>query len=229
MKLIWKLVLEFLPLGLFFIFTERYDVYVGTGVMMGATLVCMTIIWLIWRSVALMALITAATGLLFGALTIYWTDPLFVKLKPTVVSLVFASILLGGLMFNKPLLKPLLGEDLNLTAKGWRVITWRWMWYFVFVAFLNESVWRGADLVWPAEPATATEFWAAFKAFGLMPITILYGLWQIPLVRRHRKPAAPVDHTFDAIADFFDGTYRVSGGSSAREAPSLSASPRDQE
>ncbi|MEZ5922996.1 MAG: inner membrane-spanning protein YciB [Hyphomicrobiaceae bacterium] len=228
MKLIYKLVLEFLPLGLFFVFTERYDVYVGTAVMMGTTVISMAIIWWIWRSIALMALITAATGLLFGAMTIYWTDPLFVKLKPTIVGFLFASILLGGLMINKPLLKPLLGEDLNLTEKGWRAVTWRWMWYFIFVAFLNEAVWRGANLVWPDAPRTATEFWAAFKAFGLMPITILYGLWQIPLVRRHRLPGAPVDHTFDAIADFFDGTYRHSG-STAREPASLRASQHETE
>jgi intracellular septation protein len=226
MKLIWKLILEFLPLGLFFVFTERYDVYVGTAVMMAATVVSMAIIYWIWRSVALMALITAATGLAFGAMTIYWTDPLFVKLKPTIVSFVFATILLVGLMANRPLLKPLLGEDLNLTEKGWRAITWRWMWYFVFIAFLNEAVWRGANLVWADSPATATEFWAGFKAFGLMPITILYGLWQIPLVRRHRTPGAPVDHTFDAIADFFDGTYRHTS-SAAREPAGLRASQRE--
>ena len=144
MKLIWKLILEFLPLGLFFVFTERYDVYVGTAVMMGATVVSMAVIWGIWRKIALMALITAATGLLFGALTIYWTDPLFVKLKPTIVGFTFAAILFTGLVINKPLLKPLLGEDLNLTEKGWRAITWRWFWYFVFISFLND---RSGSLV----------------------------------------------------------------------------------
>ncbi len=228
MKLIWKLILEFLPLGLFFVFTERYDVYVGTAVMMGATVVSMAVIWGIWRKIALMALITAATGLLFGALTIYWTDPLFVKLKPTVVGFTFAAILLTGLMMNKPLLKPLLGEDLNLTEKGWRAITWRWFWYFVFISFLNEAIWRGANVVWPTDPTTATEVWAAFKLFGLLPLTIIFGVWQIPFVRRYRKPGAPVDHTFDAIADFLDGTYRHSS-QAARPAASLSPSRHEGE
>ncbi|MFO1172356.1 MAG: inner membrane-spanning protein YciB [Hyphomicrobiaceae bacterium] len=227
--LLLKLLLEFIPLILFFVFTERFDVYVGTGIMMVATVICMTIIWMKWRKIGWMALITAATALVFGAMTIYWTDPLYVKLKPTIVCLIFAAILLGGLALDRALLKPLLGVELNITERGWRKITWRIMWYFIVIAFLNEAVWRGANLYWADDLSFATEVWAGFKAFVMMPLTIVFCLLQIPLAKRFRKPGTPPNDAIDAIADFFDGTYRVSGGSSARDAPGLSASPRDQE
>ncbi|MEZ5773600.1 MAG: septation protein A [Hyphomicrobiaceae bacterium] len=196
MKLFIKLVLEFLPLGLFFIFTDRYDVYVGTAALMVATVICMGIIWIAYRQIAIMALITAATGLISGALTLYLTDPLYVKLKPTIVSLLFAAILYGGLMFRKALLKPLLGEDLHLTDIGWRLVTHRWGLYFLFIAVLNEAIWRNFSI----------EFWAGFKAFALTPLTVLYALSQVPLLRRHRTHDAPENPTVDQIADFLEGT-----------------------
>ena len=226
--LLWKLLLEFFPLILFFVFTERADVYVGTGIMMAATVICMSIIWIKWRKIGWMALITAATALMFGAMTIYFTDPLYVKLKPTVVSFVFAAILLGGLMLDRPLLKPLLGTELNLSEKGWRTITWRVMWYFIFIAFLNEAVWRGANLIWFDDLTYATEVWAAFKAFGLMPLTILFVIIQFPLAKRFRKPGAPANEAIDAIADLFEGTYRY-GSPTARPSASLSASRHEAE
>lgn len=229
--LLWKLLLEFFPLILFFVFTERYDVYVGTGIMMVATVICMSIIWIKWRKIGWMALITAATALMFGAMTIYWTDPIFVKLKPTVVCFVFAAILLSGLALNRPLLKPLLGTELNLTEKGWRTITWRVMWYFIVIAFLNEAVWRGADLYWSDDLTFATEVWAGFKAFVLMPLTVMFCVMQFPLAKRFRKPGAPANEAIDAIAEFFDGTQRYTGdsGTAVRPAASLSASRHDAE
>lgn len=195
MKLFLKLFLEFLPLGLFFVFTDIYDVYVGTTVLMIATVATTAAVWLIYHKLAWMALITAATGLLSGSLTLYFVDPVFVKLKPTIVSLFFAAILLGGLIVKKPLLKPLIGEDLHLTEEGWRVVTLRWALYFVFIAVLNEGIWRNFS----------TEFWAGFKALALMPLTIMYALSQVPLLRQHRLPGAPHDGIFEQVADWIEG------------------------
>lgn len=190
MKLSCKLAIEFFPLAAFFVAIQGADVYVGTAVMMVATVVSMSAVWMLWRQLALMALITAGTSLLFGALTLYWTDPVFVKLKPTIVSLLFAGILACGLLFHKPLLRPLLGDDLNLTPEGWHAITWRWTLYFVFVAFTNEIVWRSADAIWRDDAASAVRVWASFKLFGLTPMTLAFALCQLPLLRQHRLSQA---------------------------------------
>ena len=191
MKLFIKLVLEFTPLALLLIFTERYDVYVGSAALMIATVVSLALVWLLYRKVAVMAIITALTGLAAAGLTVYYTDPHFVKLKPTFVSLIFAGILSIGLIIRRPLLHTLLGEDLNLSEEGWRVLTGRWILYFVLIAVFNEVLWRGAEIIWHADPAIADRVWARTKVLGIMPFTGLYALCQVPVLRRYRLPAAP--------------------------------------
>src|SRR5262245_58458509 len=103
MKLLLKLLLEFMPLGLFFIASTEYDVFVGTGILMVATVISLILTWRIFRQVAIMAIITAATGIAAGAMTLFFYDETYVKLKPTVVSLIFAAILLGGQFMRRPL------------------------------------------------------------------------------------------------------------------------------
>lgn len=182
MKLILKLVLEFAPLLIFFIVSTNTDVYTGSAILVIATLVSMTIMWLKFRRIAMMALITAVTGVVSGSMTAYFGNEVFVKLKPTIVSLLFAGILLAGQIADRPLLKKLLDEDLNLTNKGWRVISWNWLWYFIFIAVLNEALWRNVS----------TDAWLTFKVFGLAPLTVLYGVLQLPLLSRYRaRPGEP--------------------------------------
>jgi intracellular septation protein len=101
---------------------------------------------------------------------------MYVKLKPTIVSLIFAAILLTGQLINRPLFKPLLGENLHLTDEGWRILTWLWFGYFLFITGLNEYIWRNYS----------TEFWVAFKAFALMPMTVLFALPQMFFLKRYR-------------------------------------------
>ena len=184
-----------MPLGLFLLATDFYDIYVGSAVLGVATLVCMLVIWAIYRQLALMAIITGVTGLFAAGATVVLVDPMWVKLKPTIVSALFGTILATGLARDKPLLRPLIGEDLNLTDTGWRAITWRWMFYFFFVAALNEVVWRGANAIYPAPhlpgvPHPADQLWASFKVTVLMPMSILYAALMLPLLARYRD-----DHT----------------------------------
>lgn len=181
MKLFIKLVLEFSPLLVFFIASTHTDVYTGSAILVVATAISMAIMWIKFRRIAAMALITMITGIVSGAMTAYFVNEVFVKLKPTIVSLAFAIILLIGQMMDKPLLKKLLDEDLNLSSEGWRAISWRWLWYFIFIAFLNEFLWRNFS----------TEFWLAFKVFGLTPMTILYGLAQLPMLSRYKARPGP--------------------------------------
>jgi intracellular septation protein len=176
MKLSVKLLLEFAPLGLFFLASTEYDIFVGTGILMLATVVSLILTWRIFRQLALMAIINAITGLSAGAMTLLFYDESYVKLKPTVISLVFASILLVGQITRRPLFKTLLGQNLHLTDEGWRILTWLWLGYFLFISGLNEYIWRNFS----------TEFWVTFKAFALMPLTVLYALPQMLLMNRYR-------------------------------------------
>ncbi len=179
-KLVFKLILEFLPLALFFLASTEYGFWVSTAVMMVATVISLIATWILFRQLALMAIITAITGFLAGGVTLIADNPMYVQMKPTIVGGVFAVILLTGLVSERPLFKVLLGQNLHLTEKGWRVLTLLWFAYFVFISGLNEFIWRNYS--W--------EFWAAFKAFGLMPLTVVYALPQTLLLRRYRLPDA---------------------------------------
>jgi intracellular septation protein len=195
MKIAVKLALEFLPLILFLIFTFTHDIYVGTAWLMGTTVIATWAVWYLYRRIALMALINAVTGLISGAMTLYFTDPVYVKMKPTIISGLYAAIMAVGLLTNRPLLKTLLGEELHLEDKGWKVITSHCALYFTFIAVLNEVIWRNFS----------TEFWAGFKVFGLIPLSIVFAVAMIPLARHYRDPNAPHDPEFDSIADYLDG------------------------
>jgi intracellular septation protein len=194
-KLALKLVIEFMPLGLFFLASTQYGFWVSTAVLMVATVISLGLTWYLFRQLALMAIITAITSIVAGGFTLIWSDPHYVQMKPTIVGFVFASILMTGLILRKPLFKVLLGQNLNLTEEGWRVLTWVWFGYFVFISILNEYIWR----------TNSWEFWAAFKAFGLMPLTVLFALPQMYLLRRY----APKDQ---------NATYKFAAAP-ARKAP----------
>lgn len=175
MKLFVKLLLEFSPLGLFFLASTEYGFFTSTAVLMVATVISLIVTWRLFRQLALMAIITAATGLIAGAATLILVDQVYIQLKPTIVGLTFSSILIIGLIKDKPLFKLLLGENLYLTDEGWRLLTWLWLGYFLFITGLNEYIWRTHSFA----------FWAGFKAFGLMPLTVIYAIPQIYLLKKY--------------------------------------------
>ena len=124
--------------------------------------------------------------LIFGALTLYFDNNLFIKLKPTIVNCLFGSALLGGLAFGRSLLSVLLDSALQLDETGWRKLTFRWGVFFFVLAGLNEIVWRTqSDL-----------FWSGFKFFGTMPLTVVFVLAQVPLIMKHelKEPENAPDH-----------------------------------
>jgi len=118
---------------------------------------------------------TAVLVVLFGGLTFLLDDPSFIKVKPTIINLLFAGVLMAGLVMRRPLLKLLLGEAFNLTDEGWRKLTIRWILFFLALAALNELVWRNFS-----EAA-----WVNFKVFGILPLTLVFATAQIGLIRRH--------------------------------------------
>lgn len=186
-KLATKLAIEFMPLGLFFLASTEYDFWVSTAVLVVATIVSLALTWWLFQQLALMAIITAITSVGAGSVTLIWNDPMYVQMKPTIVGAIFSTILLTALISREPLFKILLGQNLLLNEEGWRVLTWLWLAYFIFISVLNEFIWRNYS--W--------EFWAAFKAFGLMPMTVAYALPQMWLLKRYQPqeiPVAPAVH-----------------------------------
>jgi intracellular septation protein len=196
-RLFWKVLLEFMPLAVFLVVVASHGIYVASAVLGILTLISMVLVRVIFKKMALLALITGITGILAAGATVYMVDPMFVKMKPTIVSALFGSILAAGLAMGKPLLRPLIGEDLNITDAGWRAVTWRWMVYFFVIAIANEAVWRGAMVIWPGPVAhiaspMADEVWALYKVVVVMPFTLFFAAFMLPLLKRYRNEAAPV-------------------------------------
>ncbi|MDP6019757.1 MAG: septation protein A [Alphaproteobacteria bacterium] len=173
-----KLALEIGPLALFFLTNAKAGIFWATAVFMVAILVSLTINWLLERRVPTLPLVTGIFVLVFGGLTLILQDELFIKLKPTIVNTLFAVILFGGLFWGKSFLKSLMGSMFRMTDLGWRMLTIRWALFFVLLAVLNEIVWRN----------TSTDTWVSFKVFGIMPLTILFSLSQLPAMNRHQLP-----------------------------------------
>jgi len=185
-----KLVLELGPLMVFFFANARGEwliekfpalanlggpIFVATALFMIASVIALAASWLILRSLPIMPLVSGAVVLVFGALTLWLHDDVFIKMKPTIVNSLFAAVLLGGLAFGKSLLGYVFDSAFHLDAEGWKKLTLRWGLFFVFLALVNEVVWR----------SFSTDTWVAFKVWGIMPITLLFTLSQMPLIMRH--------------------------------------------
>ena len=189
-----KLALELGPLVIFYVANARADIFAATAWFMAAMVGSLVLSWLLLHKVAVMPLVTAVVVLIFGGLTLWLHDDTFIKMKPTIVNALFAATLLIGLAFGQSLLRYVFGEVYKLRPEGWTVLTLRWGLFFLFLAVLNEVVWRGADAM-IKDPKAATDLWVAFKVWATMPITIVFTLFQLPLLTRYapdaEHPAAP--------------------------------------
>ncbi|MBJ3777208.1 septation protein A [Acuticoccus mangrovi] len=196
-----KLVLELGPLVTFFVVNARaeawhfadYALFSGvapkevpimaaTAAFMLATVAALAVSLALYRRIPVMPLLSGVIVVVFGGLTLYLQDELFIKLKPTIVNLMFAAALLGGLfVFKRPLLGFVFDSVFQLDEEGWWKLSFRWGLFFLFLAGLNEAVWR----------SFSTDTWVTFKVFGTMPLTIAFAISQMPLLNRHQlKPTA---------------------------------------
>ncbi len=180
-----KLLLELGPLVLFFVMNARAGIFTATAWFMAAMVVSLAISGLIFKRIAVMPLVTGIVVMIFGGLTLYLQDDTFIKMKPTIVNILFGGVLLGGLPFGQSLLKYVFGEVYRLTEKGWFVMSWRWGVFFLVLAILNEIVWRNFS----------TDLWVAFKVWGIMPITVVFSMFQLPVLTKY------ADHEAEEAAE----------------------------
>jgi intracellular septation protein len=150
-------------------------IFLATAVFMVAMLIALAVSWVLTRHLAVMPLITGVVVLVMGGLTLWLQDDIFIKIKPTIVNTFFGAVLLLGLLFGRSLLAYVFDAAFSLDAEGWRKLTLRWGLFFLFLAVLNEVVWR----------TQTTDFWVAFKVWGIMPITMIFAMAQLPLMQRH--------------------------------------------
>lgn len=185
-----KLFLDILPLLTFFVGFKWLNLFDATALLLLVTLAIVIFTYVIERRIALSPLITAIVVAVFGGLTLWLHDERFIKLKPTILNLTFAAILLIGCAFNKGLLKSLFSAAFTLTDRGWKLLSLRWGLFFIILAGLNEYVWRNYP----------TETWVNFKVFGLLGLTMLFMLLQTGFIARHslaeaneQNPQTPKD------------------------------------
>lgn len=170
-----KFLIEVGPLGVFFFANNRFDIFTATAAFMVAVTISLAANYALERRLPAMPLVTGVFVLVMGGLTLYLQDDLFIKVKPTITNLLFAGILLGGLAAGKLFLRYVFGAAFRLDEAGWRILTIRWSLFFVFLAIVNEIVWRNFS----------TDAWVNFKVFGIMPMTFIFALAQLPVVKRH--------------------------------------------
>lgn len=186
-----KLLIELGPLLVFFAVNyvasrklpeARDAIFWGTGAFMVATVVALVASRALWGRLPVMPLVSGVLVMVFGALTLYLKNEVFIMVKPTILYTLFAVVLFVGLARGTPLLKYAFGSTIDLTPTGWRLLTIRWAVFFVVLAVLNELVWR----------TQTAEFWIRFKLLGFLPLTIIFAIAQTGLMKRH---AASTDST----------------------------------
>lgn len=176
-----KFLYDYLPLLVFFIcykFARTSNPLITATIFMVATTILALIIsYILTRTIPMVALLSGLILSLFGGLTIFLQNEIFIKMKPTIINLIFAVILFYGYFSNKAFLSYLLGEQIKMSAKAWLTLSMRWAAFFIFLAALNEVIWRNFS----------TDFWVQFKVFGMMPISLIFTLSQAPFVLAEMK------------------------------------------
>ena len=174
-----KFITDFGPLLVFLIFYYNSDKNLKTALppFIIATIISLAIVWFLEKKIPMIPLIGGVLITLFGGLTIYFDNPIFIYIKPTIINIIFGLALLFGKFFTKePILKKILGKSIILTNEGWDILNKRWIIFFFALALLNELVWR----------TQSEEFWVNFKVWGILPITFIFTAFQIPLINKHK-------------------------------------------
>jgi intracellular septation protein len=178
---------DYVPLAIFLLTYLQMGLYAATAALMVAVTTGIILSYTLERTVPIMPLVTGGLVMVFGGLTLAFDDERFIKMKPTIVQTLFAIIMFGGLILDKPVLKPLFGKAWQLRDEGWRKLTLRFGIFFIIAGALNEVVWR----------TQTTDVWVSFKVFGLMGLTFMFMMSQVPMIKRYHIP----EENGDASAD----------------------------
>ena len=171
-----KMALEMGPLLIFFVVNAKWGIMAATAVFMVTTTIALSVSYITTRRLPAMLLIGGSFIMVFGGLTLALDDDMFIKLKPTIVNTLFAGALFTGLATGRNFLKKIFASAIHIDDEGWRKLTWRWAWFFIVLAILNEIVWR----------TQTTDMWVNFKVFGIMPLTLVFSFTQLPLIFSHQ-------------------------------------------
>ena len=178
-KSLIKFLTDFGPLAIFLYiyYDSGKDLKVAIPPFVVATLISLMIVWYLEKKLPMVPLLGGILITFFGGLTIYFNNPIFIYIKPTIINILFGfAVLFGKYFTNEPILKKILGKSITLSDLGWDLLNKRWMYFFFFLALLNECVWR----------TQSEEFWVNFKVWGLLPITFIFTAFQISLINKHR-------------------------------------------
>tara|TARA_B100000902_G_scaffold208317_1_gene198344 strand:+ start:197 stop:748 length:552 start_codon:yes stop_codon:yes gene_type:complete len=179
-KSFFKFITDFGPLLVFFSFYYRNEKNLEIAIppFIIATLIALILVRIVEKKIPMVPLIGGILITFFGGLTIYFKNPIFIYIKPTIINILFGLALLCGKFFsNEPILKKMLGNALKLTDEGWAILNKRWVYFFFFLAFLNELVWR----------TQSEEFWVNFKVWGILPITFIFTAFQFNIINRYKS------------------------------------------
>ena len=174
-----KFITDFGPLLIFFFFYYNSDKNLKVAIppFIIATIIALAIVWIIEKKIPMIPLIGGILITFFGGLTIYFNNPIFIYIKPTIINILFGFALLFGKFFTKePILKKMLNKSIKLTDEGWNILNKRWIFFFFSIAILNELVWR----------TQSEEFWVNFKVWGLLPITFIFTAFQVSLFTKYK-------------------------------------------
>jgi len=178
-KSLIKFITDFGPLIIFFSFYYKSgkNLQIAIPPLVIATIISIIIVWILEKKIPFIPLLGGVLITFFGGLTIYFENPVFIYMKPTIINIIFAIALFFGKYFtSEPILKKILGKSIPLNNEGWNKLNSRWIFFFVFLAILNEFIWR----------TQSEEFWVNFKVWGMMPITIIFTAFQIPLINKYK-------------------------------------------
>jgi len=174
-----KFITDFGPLLVFFSFYYKSgkDLAVAIPPFIVATLIALIVVWILEKKIPMVPLLGGIFITLFGGLTIYFDNPIFIYVKPTIINILFGIALLFGKFFsNEPILKKMLGKSIQLTDEGWKILNLRWVYFFFGLALLNEIIWR----------TQSEEFWVNFKVWGILPLTIIFTAFQVSIINKYK-------------------------------------------
>ncbi len=178
-KSLIKFITDFGPLLVFFLFYYKSgkDLKVAIPPFIVATIISLLIVWILEKKIPMVPLLSGILITFFGGLTIYFNNPIFIYIKPTIINILFGlALLLGKFFTDEPILKKILGKAMPLTDQGWKILNTRWMFFFFALAMINEAVWR----------TQTEEFWVNFKVWGMIPITFIFTAFQINLINKYK-------------------------------------------